>query len=176
MPLRLQFHLETLIIYRLGLNQNHNTSLEVFLTKIPLCSKFSWTFIDDKCFDLKLGWRSVSWPHSTARNAQVEARFVARFYRVFPGRCIFTIQGHLASKKRLSLGPSSRPMTRALWLYLGERPFLLSEVPLYALHDTDGGCLFNSRGVPRTTKCRFLVARWMQGLRRLLVNKDTHRP
>ena len=57
---RLQFHVETLIIYNLGFNQNYYTFVLILLIKIVLCSKFPWTkFINNKCFDMKLDPRGV---------------------------------------------------------------------------------------------------------------------
>ena len=53
-------NLQTLIIYKLGVNQNYYTFTLILLIKIVLCSEFPRTnFIDDKCFDMKLRIRIV---------------------------------------------------------------------------------------------------------------------
>ena len=50
-----EFHVQTLIIHKLGFNQNFFTFTLILLIKIFLCSKFPGTkFIDLKCFELKL--------------------------------------------------------------------------------------------------------------------------
>ena len=46
--------LQTLIIYKLGFNQNDLTFTLMLPIKIVLCCKFSWTkFINYKCFDMR---------------------------------------------------------------------------------------------------------------------------
>ena len=50
-----QFHMQTLIIYQLVLNQNYYTSAVILLANIVLCSKVQWIkFIDYKCFHMRL--------------------------------------------------------------------------------------------------------------------------
>ena len=47
-------HMQTLIIYKLGFNQNYYTFTLILLIKIVLCSKFPSTkFINYKCFEMK---------------------------------------------------------------------------------------------------------------------------
>ena len=49
-------HLQTLMIYKLGFNQNYYTIALLLLIKIVLCSKFPWTkFINYKCFHMGSG-------------------------------------------------------------------------------------------------------------------------
>jgi len=51
-----QFHVETLIIHKLGFNQNYYTFALILLIKIVLCSKFPGTkFINYKLFEMKFG-------------------------------------------------------------------------------------------------------------------------
>jgi len=55
-----RFHMQTLVIYKLGFNQNYYTFTLILLIKIVLCSKFRWTtIINYKCFDMRL-WTSAS--------------------------------------------------------------------------------------------------------------------
>jgi len=50
------FHMETLIIHKLGFNQNYYTFTLILRIKIFMCSKFPWTkFINYKCFVMRLG-------------------------------------------------------------------------------------------------------------------------
>ena len=49
-----QFHMQTLLIYKLGFNQNYYTSTLMSLIRIVMCSKFHWNkFINYKCFHMK---------------------------------------------------------------------------------------------------------------------------
>ena len=55
MPPACGFHVQTLIIYKLGFNQNYHTFDLKLLIQIVLCTKFPWTkFINYKCFDMRL--------------------------------------------------------------------------------------------------------------------------
>ena len=54
-------HLQTLIIYKLGLNQIHYAFTLILLINIVLCSKFSSTqFINYKRFDMRWGMRPTA--------------------------------------------------------------------------------------------------------------------
>ena len=49
-------HMQTLMIDKLGFEQNYYTSTLILLIKIVLCSKFPWTeFMNYKCFDMNSG-------------------------------------------------------------------------------------------------------------------------
>jgi len=48
------FHMQTLIIYKLGANQNYYTFTLILLIKIDMCSKFPGTkFSNYKCFEMR---------------------------------------------------------------------------------------------------------------------------
>ena len=55
LPASSEFHEETLVIYKLGFNQNYCTFALILLIKIDTCSKFHRTkFMDYKCCHMKL--------------------------------------------------------------------------------------------------------------------------
>ena len=51
---QLESHLQTLIIYKLGFNQNNYSFTPILLIKIVLCREFPWIkFMNHKFFDMK---------------------------------------------------------------------------------------------------------------------------
>ena len=55
-------HMQTLIIYKLGFNQNYYTFTLMLLIKIVLCIKFPWiNFIKYKCFEMKSSKELLKW-------------------------------------------------------------------------------------------------------------------
>ena len=64
--------MQTLIIYKLGFNENYYTFTFILLIKIVLCSKFPGTkFINYKCFDMRA---------NSARSGASKNLFPQRFY------------------------------------------------------------------------------------------------
>jgi len=64
-----RIHMQTLITYKRGFNQNYYTFTSIMLTKIVMCSKFHRTkFINYKCFHMRTS--AVSSPRQCAARAR----------------------------------------------------------------------------------------------------------
>ena len=70
-------HLQTLVIYKVGFNQNNYTFTSILLIEIVLCRTFSWAkFINHKCFHMNqeqaasAGPGGVHWLHPRRRHVR----------------------------------------------------------------------------------------------------------
>ena len=56
-----QSYMQTLIVFKIGINQNYYTFTLILLMHIVLCGQFPWTeFINHKCFEMKSSCSSSS--------------------------------------------------------------------------------------------------------------------
>ena len=88
------FHLQTLIIYKLGCNQNCYTFTLILLMKIVMCSKFPCTkFINYKCFDMRFRRQTSRHtppshaPRRSTASASTAHRLAAPQHSGHPTRC-----------------------------------------------------------------------------------------
>ena len=68
-------------------------------------------------------------PHLASRSLDAPHRMLNKVFGSNVGRQSY--RGTSLIRKRLPLGPYSRPIPRALWWSMGGGLFLMSEVPLY---------------------------------------------
>jgi hypothetical protein len=85
-------HVETLIIYKLGSNQNYYTFPLTLLIRIVLCSKFP---MNHKCFHMRSASTKLALNHRRLHHFSCP-------------------QGYLTYKKSTTLGPYRRPIPRVL--------------------------------------------------------------